>query len=548
VLKKWRSKLAALALAVIVAVAAGCQAVGGLDLNQVLKNTLKVESMEGNQTISFELLVDEEMLNDEEMAGFLDEEEKALFELLRKIQVELTDIKQQDREHVSMNGKLLLGGESKLAFSMKLSPAALVLELEGAKQPFVLDMTGETWLGMNGMDVAAGAAGLGDDEALTAMGLDIADKVADYAITHMPNPDKLKVKPASAAINGEQVSLMHVQAEMNGADMAAWLIKFADALLADKDGMNAMVKGIMDVLASNPDIWESIGEANPFETDQLDAPTPDEMAKEAVDALETMLLDLKEGIEYLQQDEMFADLLGEALTAKVDLYVDGKLDIRKQSFELTYKMAEASAVQESEDGVEEEYAAVSLFPWLKGFTFRTDSDIWNVNGEVKAEPATAPADAVAVEELMLLEGYEALDYFEEDSFLYDLLRNKLQITKQTYTVYNQYSGNPAIVLPNGLTIVAVRDVADALGAEIVYDKPTKTVTLYDKATDTTIEFRLGSDKFVVNGAEQQWPATVSVIDGSAYVPARMLAEALGASIEWETIYEGWRMLRIERVL
>ena len=99
-----------------------------------------------------------------------------------------------------------------------------------------------------------------------------------------------------------------------------------------------------------------------------------------------------------------------------------------------------------------------------------------------------------------------------------------------------------------VTIVPVRDVAEALGAEIEFDEETRRVTVSDPMTDTTIVFTPGSEQVIVNGKAEAWPLPAMVIDWTTYVPARKLAEALGAEIEWEPFYEGSNILTIEREL
>ncbi|MGO4374216.1 hypothetical protein AB4Z21_26340, partial [Paenibacillus sp. MCAF20] len=272
------SKLMLLLLTLVLVFVSGCQAIGGVDLNTVLKNTLKVTSSESKQTLTFKMQLDDEALND------LLDEEIAIYKLLSKVELQLDHVKMEDSMRASFDGKLTLGDSTSIGFAMKMNESNAIVEIEGAKQPFVLDMTGESLAAeFAGVDTAANASADGE-ESLAALGHAIIDTVGGYAIDNLPNPEKIDVKPVTETINGESVALMQVHAEMDGKAIWAWVKKYVDALVADQAGLEKMIKGIVEVLSSNPDVWEALGTVNPFEeSGQLDAPTTDELIQQAID-------------------------------------------------------------------------------------------------------------------------------------------------------------------------------------------------------------------------------------------------------------------------
>lgn len=525
-------KLGFLLLALMMLIAAGCQSAGGVDLNQTIKNSLFVKASESKSTYEFQLHLDEESL-----ASFSeDEEELELLKLFSHMKLELDQVKMQNETHMSMTGNLILGEEEEasIGFAIRMDEKTLVLELDDAKVPFTFDLTGEKMLEAYGLEGVEAEEPPIDEEAMTQMGFDMMDIIGDYGIGNLPNPKDLKVSPVNLPIGGVNTQLMKVEFTMDGAALWDWIRQYVDALAADRDGLEAMVKGILEILESNPELWEAIGEIDPIQTDVLDAPTIDDVAEEATDLIVEGLVSLQEEIEWMEEEEQetLDEVFGEALQLNSALFVDGKLDIRKQQFELSYT-PDASVVEEE------------MLPFT-GFTLKLDHEQWNVNGTVEAAEPIAAEDAQPLEELE--HGYQFIAQIEEESDLYDLLKNKLHITRQSYDSFMYPSWNEPILLPGNITIVAVRDVADALGAEIEYDPTTRQVTLYDEPTDTTILFTPDSDVVKVNGQDEIWPITVTLIDWTTYVPARKLAETLGAEIEWTTIYGDYKSLMIEREL
>lgn len=523
--------LGLLLLTLILAIAAGCQSYGGVDLNKTIKNSLMVTSSESKGSYELELHLNEETLEDYE------EEEIEMLQLFSRMKLELHQAKMQDQTSMSVNGSLVLGQEEGISidFGVQMDEEKLVIELEDAKAPFVFDVTG---MGLFeeygiGMDVQESDSSL-DDETLTQIGFDLVDVIGEYGIGNLPNPKDLNVTPVNLPIGGADTQLMRVSFTMDGDELWDWINKYVNALISDRDGLEAMVKGVLEIFEANPELWELLGEMNPIQKGVLDAPTLDDVAADAADVIAEELEYIQEELDYINTEdrETLDLLLGDALQMKLDTYVDGKLDIRKQDFELTYSAGES---------FEEEM----LLP-ITGFTVRASSEQWSVNGPVKADKPAAADNAVSLEEIEY--GYQFLEQINEDSDLHALLTDTFHLNVQSYSSFTDSYMNPPILMPGYIAIVPVKEVADALGAETKYDPATRRVTVYDAVTDTTLVFTPGSDSVLVNGKAEVWPVPVTVIDWTTYVPARKLAEALGAEIEWSTIFEGTSILTIEREL
>ncbi|MBW7455619.1 copper amine oxidase N-terminal domain-containing protein [Paenibacillus sepulcri] len=538
---KWSGKATGLALlALTLVIVAGCQALGGVDFNQMLKQSIKVSTMEGKQNIEFKLL-----LADGALDG-ADEDETELLKWISQINLQLDDIKISDNGRMSAEGKLILNSKS-IGFSLKADEKLVELDLEGAKQPFVIHLDGELLSEFTGTELDSQVSGTpADKEALAETGKQIIDIFSGYAIDNLPNPSSLTVDPGQEQVNGETVSGMRVHAELNGKELWSWAKSYVDALLNDEEGLNTMITGVLDTLAEQTDLLgsqagESIFGSLPEEDEKTTA------VEEASAGILELLTELKDEMDQADP-EMLAEILSEETYIKTDLFVDTELDIRKSTVEASivphFSNPAAADTQNNEElaGVEDELADSPL----KGIWIKMSGETWNVNGTVT--PA-APVDSdTAISEMDLgnMEGYQLLRQFDNKSVMYDLLRNSAHITRQTVEFNPDYSDNLAIRTPAGVTIIPLRDTASELGATLTKDAATGKITVYDDATQTTVILKVGSNQAVVNGKTLKWAFPATVIQGVTYVSARDLVKALGGELSWQSWYEDNDMLVINR--
>ncbi|UVI31727.1 copper amine oxidase N-terminal domain-containing protein [Paenibacillus spongiae] len=541
---KWmkRKSVLAVMLAAVMMIAAGCQAVGGVDLNQMLKQTLKVGAYEGSQTLEFKLLMDEGELG-------ASEEDKALFDLISHIKLTLDDIKVKDAENASFKGKLELG-KKQIGFKLAMNAEAAVLELDGAKKPIVLEvanlMASNELFGQV-VDQELSIDGKPDqpeltqdqEESLAKAGQQLIETVAGYAIDKLPNPARIKVSPAQETVRGENVNVMHVQAELSGKEIYPWIKSYMDALVSDKENLRKTIAAVYDLVQSQEDVLGSAG----VDTESIfgSIPEEDDRSKaidEAVNEIVQGIADLKQEMEQAEKEEAdFVNaIFNEETFVKADLFVDSKLDVRKSVIEVSVK---PSAVEGDEE--------MSFSP-ITGIWIKATSEKSNVNGDIKPDEAVIPKDGLTVEQFFDMQGYQVLRQFDNNSVMYDILRNQMHISRQQIHMYPEYSSNPPIITPAGITLIPLRDTSDRLGATIKATDKGKSITLRDDATSTTIELKSGSKQAAINGKTVNWSFPVTVVDGVTYVPARDFVKALGGKVYWEDSYDDEKMLVIEREL
>ncbi|MHB2021165.1 MAG: stalk domain-containing protein [Candidatus Xenobia bacterium] len=88
---------------------------------------------------------------------------------------------------------------------------------------------------------------------------------------------------------------------------------------------------------------------------------------------------------------------------------------------------------------------------------------------------------------------------------------------------------PAMV--SGSVMVPMRGVFNRLGADVVWDAPTRTI----RAThgDTVIQLQLGAPTATINGQQRPLSTPAMEIGGRTMVPLRFVSEALGAEVKWD---------------
>ena len=113
------------------------------------------------------------------------------------------------------------------------------------------------------------------------------------------------------------------------------------------------------------------------------------------------------------------------------------------------------------------------------------------------------------------------------------------IGSTTYTVVEaaeavEKTMDVAPYIKNGRTYLPVRFVADALGVtdeNIIWDPVNATVTIFKG--DRIAQMTIGSNVLVVNGVQLTMDAVPEIQSGRTMLPVRWMAQALGASIEWD---------------
>ncbi|MBS4961522.1 MAG: copper amine oxidase N-terminal domain-containing protein [Clostridiales bacterium] len=88
------------------------------------------------------------------------------------------------------------------------------------------------------------------------------------------------------------------------------------------------------------------------------------------------------------------------------------------------------------------------------------------------------------------------------------------------------------VIINDRTLVPMRAIFEALGAEMIWDDSTKTVTAVD-LNNQVYSFTIGSMELLVNGTDKKkMDVAPQIIDGRTMVPLRAVGEVFGYEVGW----------------
>jgi hypothetical protein len=132
--KRGWKKFTGLSLVIALITLVGCQALGNLDLNKSLVDAMLAKSQMTKQSIAMDIKMDESK------AAFTGEE--AIFmKLLSHLKLNLDQVKQESSEKMSVQGSIDVLNRN-IPFQATISPTLLVLKVEGAKKPLVLDLAG----------------------------------------------------------------------------------------------------------------------------------------------------------------------------------------------------------------------------------------------------------------------------------------------------------------------------------------------------------------------------------------------------------------------
>ena len=91
--------------------------------------------------------------------------------------------------------------------------------------------------------------------------------------------------------------------------------------------------------------------------------------------------------------------------------------------------------------------------------------------------------------------------------------------------------NQQPVVVEGRTLIPLRGVFDNMGYSIDWDGETKTVTL--KKNSDTLKIAIGQASIDVNGSSTAIDVPAQIINGSTMLPLRAIATATGAEVLWD---------------
>ena len=87
------------------------------------------------------------------------------------------------------------------------------------------------------------------------------------------------------------------------------------------------------------------------------------------------------------------------------------------------------------------------------------------------------------------------------------------------------------ILIGGRTMVPLRAIFEAIGATVIWDEETQTVTSYNELY--MVKATIGSNTMNINGKNRNIDVAPIVVNDKTLVPARFVAEAFGCDVQWD---------------
>lgn len=116
-----------------------------------------------------------------------------------------------------------------------------------------------------------------------------------------------------------------------------------------------------------------------------------------------------------------------------------------------------------------------------------------------------------------------------------MLIGNIAFAAEPIKVYVNNSRLDMEVMPqiqNGRTLVPLRAIFEALGAELNWDPVTRTVT--GTKDGTVVTLTIDSKTAYINEAAKELDVPAVIVSGRTMVPARFIAESLGAQVGWDS--------------
>ena len=103
---------------------------------------------------------------------------------------------------------------------------------------------------------------------------------------------------------------------------------------------------------------------------------------------------------------------------------------------------------------------------------------------------------------------------------------------RVYVDGNRLAVDQPPILQDGRTLVPMRAIYEALGADVEWDNYTRTVT--GVIGDVTVVVQIGNNIMTINGYEVELDVAPLLIGGRTLVPTRAVSEAFGATVSWDS--------------
>ncbi len=83
------------------------------------------------------------------------------------------------------------------------------------------------------------------------------------------------------------------------------------------------------------------------------------------------------------------------------------------------------------------------------------------------------------------------------------------------------------------TLVPMRAIFEALGAQVAWDGDTRTIISYDPVSDVSITMQIDSDKMFINETAVTLDVPARIVNDRTVVPLRAVSEGMNSIVNWD---------------
>jgi len=257
----------------------GCQAVKGVNLNNMILNGSKITSSESKMTASLDLTYNKAEVPDPDLLKVLN--------LVNHMKLEL-QTKMQNPNTASLSGNIILK-QGKIPFQLYLDKKYMVLKLDNAKKPVRISMD---------------AGGSPNDKLIQ----DLQTKLMSPIVRNLPNPKHISVKSETDMVHGTKVKGYKVHAVVYANEVKDLLFTFLTNLSKDDKAITEIVKAV----------------------NALNKATGDNTTM-TVKEFKAGMADFKTGLNETLKDPQFSKVLTPKNYFKTDIFVNQYFTVRKSS-------------------------------------------------------------------------------------------------------------------------------------------------------------------------------------------------------------------------
>ncbi|WP_411349166.1 copper amine oxidase N-terminal domain-containing protein [Paenibacillus sp. WLX2291] len=488
--KKRTTLWTVLPLVLLLIVLSGCQSVGSLDIQKAMVSNLDVQSIESNQTLSVHLTP----------ASSASAQNVMIAEVLNNSKLIIDHAKMESPSEMSLTGAVEYVGQ-RLPFHLYMNNDGVTIDLEGAKQPI--------YISYSLYEQATGLSGVGFNfAAVQEQQREFTKVVASFLFKHLPNPSNIAVDSVSTDVYGETLDLTRLHTELDGKEVLELVKPFLTSMTADEQGIKDLIGAFYDYYA--PIIAQSSADSESSAASMFgDRDTFVQDGYTSVkETLDEVLKEYDQNIADLKQDESFNTVFGPETRVTADVYFDSDLHARKQNLDVTIALPADGSL---------DYTSINI---------HTESDAWNINGSVTAEPVDVSGGTLNISENTT--PGTILRNFDSSSPIFKLL-NLADISRKTVYI-GDYSDYDDIIVRNKISYIPAKDLAEALDAKMQWNASTKQLSFTDDITGAVTVLKVNSKQATVDGQAKTLPANVIQVKGKTYVPVRAVAGFLGATV------------------